>query len=301
MPETYTLARSITRSSSKQTYYTALLMVDRDLIDDFFRAYAYFRWVDDFIDIHSTTVEEGRTFIERQKKLVDKLYNQNAPADLEPHEQIAADLIQNDRTRNSGLQSFIRNMMAIIEFDAQRKGRLISKEELNWYTDRLGLSVTDGIQYFVGNGHPYPTSDQQYLAATGAHIAHLLRDTWIDIEDGFINIPVETLDKHNLKPESFSHAAYKDWVRERAIHARQLFNEGKRYLDSLDVLRCKIVGYWYCARFEGVLDSIERDGYVLRESYDDRKKLSAWLRMIWVSVNVTLKHVLFKPTQNDIR
>jgi hypothetical protein len=47
---TATLARSITWAGSKQTYYTARLMVDRDLMDDFYRAYAYFRWADDMID-----------------------------------------------------------------------------------------------------------------------------------------------------------------------------------------------------------------------------------------------------------
>ena len=36
------LARSITRASSKQAYYTARLMVDKDLANDFYRAYAYF-------------------------------------------------------------------------------------------------------------------------------------------------------------------------------------------------------------------------------------------------------------------
>ena len=46
--------------------------------------------------------------------------------------------------------------------------------------------------------------------------------------------------------------------------ARQYFCEGKRYLDELEVLRCKIVAYWYCARYEGVLDTIERDSYILR-------------------------------------
>ena len=42
---TASLARSITRAGSIQTYFTARLMVDRDLVDDFFRAYAYFRWI----------------------------------------------------------------------------------------------------------------------------------------------------------------------------------------------------------------------------------------------------------------
>ena len=37
------LAQSITRAGSKQTYYTARLLVDRELVSDFYRAYAYFR------------------------------------------------------------------------------------------------------------------------------------------------------------------------------------------------------------------------------------------------------------------
>ena len=50
---TAALAESITRTGSKQTYYTARLMVDKDLVSDFCRAYAYFRWIDDIIDISS--------------------------------------------------------------------------------------------------------------------------------------------------------------------------------------------------------------------------------------------------------
>ena len=42
---------------------------------------------------------------------------------------------------------------------------------------------------------------------------------------------------------------------------------------GLDVLRCKVAGYWYCARFEAVLDTIESDGYRLRAEYEERRKL----------------------------
>ncbi len=45
------LARRITWASSKQSYLTARLLADRDLADDCLRAYAYFRWADDRIDI----------------------------------------------------------------------------------------------------------------------------------------------------------------------------------------------------------------------------------------------------------
>jgi hypothetical protein len=51
-------------------------------------------------------------------------------------------LINHDRGENSGLQSFIRNFMAVIEFDAYRRGRLISKNELEWYSNCLAKAVT---------------------------------------------------------------------------------------------------------------------------------------------------------------
>lgn len=53
---TAALARSITRAGSKQAYYTARLMVDKDLVNDFNRAYAYFRWLDDIIDVSSQSL-----------------------------------------------------------------------------------------------------------------------------------------------------------------------------------------------------------------------------------------------------
>ena len=288
---TATLARSITWASSKQTYYTARLMVDRDLVDDFCRAYAYFRWADDVIDVSSRSVEERISFVGRQRALIDQLYRNERPDDLAPEEEIVADLISHDRGESSGLQSFIRNMFAIIEFDAFRKDRLISQCELTWYTERLAESVTDGLLYFIGNGHPYPLSDDRYLAVTAAHIAHLLRDVVQDVADGFINIPREYLEAHGIGPEEFNSAPFRAWVRGQVTQARQCFREGTRYLDDLAVLRSRIVGRWYCARFEAVLDTIERDGYILRAAYNERRKLSAWLNMAWLGVSVTLQHI----------
>ena len=44
------LATSITRAASKQTYYIVRFLVDRDRVPDAYQAYAYFRWVDDYLD-----------------------------------------------------------------------------------------------------------------------------------------------------------------------------------------------------------------------------------------------------------
>ena len=282
-----TLAQSITRAGSRQTYHTAQLMVDKNLVSEFYKAYAYFRWADDIIDTTSRSRVERISFVKRQRKLIDSLYNHERPSDLGPEEKIVADLIYHDKGDNSGLRSFISNMFAIIEFDAYRKGRIIKRSELAWYTNCLSQAVTDGLQYFIGNNSPYPSGENRYLAAYAAHITHLLRDMISDIRDGFINIPQEYLNEHGISPEDMHSPPYRDWVRNRVDQAREYFQKGKLYLDSLEVLRCKIMGYWYCARFEGVLDIIERDGYILRDVYQMQ---FVWLKMLWLGVRLTFQH-----------
>jgi phytoene/squalene synthetase len=294
------LARPITRSGSIQTYFTAKLMVDKDLVDDFFRSYAYFRWIDDVIDVSSKSDEERITFISNQRSLIDKLYEKGPVADLSPEEKILQDLINNDRGENSGLQSFIRNMFAIIEFDAMRKGRLISETELDWYVNTLGKSVTDGLLYFIGNGTQYPVSDNKYQAGIAAHISHLLRDMHQDDLDGFINIPQEYLIKKNITHKDMDDPAFKDWVRKRVELARGFFIEGKKYLNELDVLRCKIVGYWYCARFEVVLDTIERDAYTLRKGYHERRRISTWLKILWLGLSLSFQHLFSRKKPDSL-
>ncbi len=287
---TATLAQSITWDGSKQTYYTARLMVDKGLVNDCYRAYAYFRWADDVIDVESKSNDERVSFIQRQRELIERLYNNEPAGNLTPEEEIVADLIRHDRG-DGKLGSYIRKFLAVIEFDAHRKGRLISQDELAWYSDHLGKSVTDGIQYFIGHGHPYPTADDRYLAATAAHIAHMLRDMVEDIAEGFVNIPRESLAAHGISAQDIHSPPFRAWVRERVEQAREYFREGKHYLDEIDVLRCKIVAHWYCARFDGVLDAIERDGYVLRSQYNERRKLSAWLGIARLGMSVALRHV----------
>lgn len=293
---TAALAKSITRASSKQSYMTARLLVDKDLVDDCYRAYGYFRWADDVVDAPTPVVESSQSrdervsFIKRQRELIDHLYRNERPEHLAPEEEIVADLICHDRGENRGLESFIRSFLAIIEFDAQRRGQLINQQELTWYSNCLGKAVTDAIQYFISNGHPYPTAGNHYLAATAAHVTHMLRDMVEDVADGYVNIPGEYLEAHGICPEDLESPAMRDWVQSRVQLARQYFRDGKQYVDGLDILRCKIAAHWYCARFEGLLDTIERDGYVLRAEYGRRRKLPTWLRMAALAASVSLQH-----------
>jgi phytoene/squalene synthetase len=274
-----TLAASLTRTASTQTYYTIRFLVDRNLVPDAFRAYAYFRWVDDTLDQAGKRLMERIAFANRQAIILDRCYRGDLPNNLTVEERMLADLIQNDRGKTSGLQSYIRNMMAVMVFDADRRDRLISQNELADYTGWLATSVTEALHYFIGHGSNSPQSEARYLAATAAHITHMLRDTFEDTSTGYFNIPREVLEVHGIAPQDITSDPYRAWVRSRVRLAREYFQAGKGYLGQVENRRCRLAGYAYIARFEWVLDAIERDNYVLRPEYAERKSMASGVRM----------------------
>lgn len=274
------LAASITRAASQQTYYTVRFFVDRDLVPDAYRAYGYFRWVDDRLDQGGMQRPERMAFVERQRGLMDRCYRGEGPRDLTDEEYLLADLIRGDREKNSGLQAYIRNMMAVMALDADRRGRLISHEELAGYTRSLATAVTEALHYFIGYRCKSPHDETRYLAATAAHITHMLRDTLDDAEAGYFNIPREYLEFHGIDPRDVWSDPYRAWVQGRVQLAQACFKAGRGYLAQVANPRCRMAGYAYIARFDGVLEAIERDGYRLRAEYPECKSLGAGMRMI---------------------
>lgn len=284
------LAATITRAASKQTYYTIRFLVDDRLVDDAYRAYAYFRWVDDWLDQETRPRSERLAFVKRQQTLMDGCSRGDALADLTPEESLLADLIQRDTNKNSGLQAYIRNMMTVMAFDAARRGQLISQRELNEYTRWLAVAVTEALHYFIGHNCASPRGEMRYLAVTGAHITHMLRDALEDTDAGYYNIPREVVATSGIAPWDVESKAYRGWVKERVHKARACFRMGRDYLAQVENLRCRIAGYAYIHRFEGVLDSIEREGYLLRAEYPERKSNSRGVEMIGWALWMALKY-----------
>jgi phytoene/squalene synthetase len=284
------LAATITRNASKQTYYTIRFLVDDGLVDDAYRAYAYFRWVDDWLDRETRPRAERLAFVERQRALVDSCARGNPPGDLTPEECMLANLIQRHPDNHGGLQAYVRNMMAVMAFDADRRGRLISQRELDEYTRWLAVAVTEALHYFIGHCCASPHGEMRYLAVTGAHITHMLRDALEDAEAGYYNIPRQVVTAHGIAPWDVKSKVYRDWVRERVHQARACFEAGRDYLAQVENLRCRMAGYAYIYRFEVVLDYIEREGYTLRARYPERKKSSRRLAMIGWALWLALKY-----------
>ena len=275
------LASSITKAASTQTYFTVRFLVDRDRLDDAFRTYGYFRWVDDVLDANTGSAPERRAFIERQKSLLDRCYRGEFPQDASIHENMLVELVSHDHETNSGLQSYLHNMMLVMDFDARRRGRLISQAELNEYTRWLAVAVTEAMHYFIGHASFTPHDETRYLAVSAAHITHMLRDTLDDVQAGYYNIPREVLEANHISPQDVHSEVYRAWVKSRVQLARQYFKAGRTYLARVQNRRCRLAGFAYTARFEWLLDTLESESYALRAQYPERKSLKAGLRMSW--------------------
>jgi hypothetical protein len=252
-------------------------------VADAFRAYGYFRWVDDVIDAKSGLMSEKIAFADRQKSLLESCYCGKTPDDLCPEEWMLVDLVRNDTENNSGLLIYLRNMMDVMIFDAKRRGQIISQAELFDYSHKLGKAVTEALYYFIGHDDPTPRHEARYMAVTAAHITHMLRDALEDVENGYYNVPGEYLATRSIKPEDVKNQAYRDWVCGRVQLARGYFKMGRECTAQVKNLRCRLAGYAYTTRFEWMLDAIERDNYCLRSEYPERKSLWAGLWMIWTT------------------
>ena len=129
-------------------------------------------------------------------------------------------------------------MMAVMAFDADRRGRLISQSELADYTCWLAKAVTDALFYFIDGGRATPNHPARYLAASGAHVAHMLRDALDDAGAGYYNIPREVLAAEKISPLDICSEAYRTWVAARVRLAREYFAAGKD-----NIMYSSLIGY----------------------------------------------------------
>jgi phytoene/squalene synthetase len=292
-----TIASAITKAASKQTYYTIRFLVDRERVEDAYRAYAYFRWVDDLLDSEAGSESQRRSFLDRQKCLLETCYQGREPHDPCLQENMLVELIRHDPHPNSGLQIYLQNMMRVMEFDAERRGRLVSAAEMDSYTYWLARAVMEAIHYFIGHDDFSPHDETRYLAVSAAHITHMLRDTFDDMKLGYYNIPGELLEANHIGPQDTCSDAYRTWVKSRISLAREYFKAGRGYFARVRNARCRLACFAYIARFEWLLDTIEKEDYCLRPQYNERKSPRTGLLMSWLTLSSVL-HIRAADTQS---
>jgi phytoene/squalene synthetase len=278
-------AATITRTASTQTYFTIRFLVDRSRVEDAYRAYAYFRWLDDLLDAPDppgprADAHRARVrLLERQQWLLEVCLHGEAPHDMTPHESMLVELTRHPDTEYGGLESYLRNMMRVMAFDVGRRGRLISAAELDEYTRWLAVAVSDAMHHFIGHGNKPADDEARYRAVSGAHILHMLRDTYEDQRAGYCNVPREVLEAASIEPYDTDSEAYRSWVAERVTLARGHLDAGRSYFARLECRRHRLAGLAYIGRFDWLTDTIAKDGFRLRRRYDDARGYRTLLRM----------------------
>jgi phytoene/squalene synthetase len=280
------LASTITRTASTQTYLTIRCLVDRSRVEDAFRAYAYFRWLDDVLDAEdppgSTAGAAGMRIrlLERQQWLLERCLRGEAPREVRPEEAMLVELVgRAGSTGRGGLDSYLRNMMEVMAFDVGRRGRLVSGAELDEYTRWLAVAVSDAMHHFIGHGSRHADDEARYLAVSGAHILHMLRDTHEDLRAGYCNVPREVLEAGSIGPGDTDSDAYRAWVAARVELAQRYLDAGRSYFTSVECRRHRLAGLAYIGRFDWLTRTIAQDGFRLRPRYDDARGLRTVLRM----------------------
>jgi phytoene/squalene synthetase len=282
---TPSLAATITKAASKQTYFTIGLLVDRSRVADAYRAYAYFRWVDDVLDAGSLSSwdqsarAKGVEFLERQQALLAACLRGEAPGHVDAHEAMLAELVRHAGADGAGLRTYLLEMMRVMAFDAERRGRLITRLELDDYTRSLAVAVTEAMHHFIGHGSDAPGDPDRYRAVTGAHILHMLRDTVADLHAGYVNVPREVLEASSIGPRDVHADAYRTWVRERVRRAEAELAAGEAYFARHRSRRHRLAGLAYVARFRWLIDRFERDDFRVRPADADAAGPATTLRM----------------------
>jgi len=281
------LAAATTKSASRQTYYTIRFLVDRQRVEDAYRAYGYFRWVDDLLDGDALAGRDASPaaslsrarFILRQQSLLDRCLQGEVPRDVSPHEAMLVELVRRSDRADPRLEAYLRNMMLVMDFDVRRRGRRVTDAELTEYTRWLATAVTEAMHYFIGSRDVAPYDDLRYMAATGAHIVHMLRDTYPDLQAGYFNVPREVLEAHAIETTDVRSAPYRAWVEGRVRLARACFAAGRAYLTRVRSRRHRLAALAYIGRFEWLTEVLEDEDFVLRAHYARRGHLTSALRI----------------------
>lgn len=267
-----------TRRASRQSWATIRWLVDRDRRADAFYLYAYFRWLDDQVDDVLQSTQERIAFIHRERALLQEALSKPAPSTVAAEEEMLLVLARRDACEAGRLHIALESMLAVMEFDASRRGKVVASAELARYTNVLAVAVTESLHWAIGHDDYAPLDEHRYTAVAAAHGAHMLRDLVEDVAAGYVNVPAEEIAR-GIDPVHPESAAMREWVRRRVEQLRGDFAVGRAQIARCENARCRLAGHAYVARFIWVLDTIEREGYVVRPCYADRKRLRAGLSM----------------------
>lgn len=232
------------KSKNRFTYIFWNLFFSRDQIPVLFLTYAFFRWLDDMVDENSNSIEFSKLLIDREVNNLVSLY---AGIDVVPEydeENYLIAVVKNDLQKEEILRKIIEDFFSAISWDLRRRNSIPEQCELNRYSYLLGQSYSQGMVIGLG----YKSYDPRFIhigeyCGVAAHLTHLMRDLFIDLDLGYINISKEDVDKYHIdfkaNPVDFKNQL-KPWFIETINRTFRLYNKGMNFIPLLPSFKAKV-------------------------------------------------------------
>jgi phytoene/squalene synthetase len=263
-------AKRITRKHNIFMFCLGRILLSLKYFPLFCLCYAYFRWLDDKVDSSNISEPEISHLINRQKRIIDSIIlgSQEQIDDLCASEQMLA-LLLIDKQNSRNLKKSVLEMLSAIEFDAERRHKVINKDALENYSRKVGGAFAEFLVNCISPSlvHVNPIDDIR-VAAYSAHRIHVLRDFYDDLKRGYINISKEELRKLGTQVDSLQEIDLRPWVRDRVQISSQEFQKSLPTISCIKNTKCRILGLFTSARYLVILEKIKFDGYILQKEYN---------------------------------
>lgn len=309
------VACEVTRTCNPTAYRLARLFFNRSMLPVYCLGYAYFRWLDDLVDAPNALNNLVRTMLDRQRDIISAMYEyetQSIYLALNIYEQMLVELISYDRTNGQSLQTYITDMLGLLEFDAKRRYQLCKQKDLDDYSRSLGRAYTKVLQICTARGNFLANNHEDNLAGYAAHQAHILRDFYIDVPLGYFNISQEYMKSLGYTLEQLSSMELdqldlRPWVRDTVSTGTRAFIQGLKAIKQIRNWRCRLLGYVTSAQYIYVLEKIKQNDYCLQRDYTassiEKRRMLAWaLKMSFISefdINSLIHKVTIAEPQNS--
>lgn len=277
-------APGVVRKNNWVTFWLGRLCFGPAAYKDLVLLYRFLREIDDYVDAPGRSYRDAKVFLKRHRCWIEEAYTRPELCPV----RLISPVIEYDRKNGRRLEPVIAGMLDVFEFDAQRKGQVVSRDELLSYSKALTRCYVGMLLAFLDGPGDCRTAGE--VLAHACHRVHMLRDYHEDSKLGYINVPQEALRKHGLNVLGSSDKDLRAYVREESGSIAALFKQGKDELARTARLRVKIIGAMYCFHYETILHRLEDSSYCLQRNYP--AGLSDLPRIVRFAARLALLHVL---------
>jgi phytoene/squalene synthetase len=229
------------KTVSPFSYYFGRLFFVSERREILYKAYGYFRWLDDIVDQAAIPRQQADEIIQRQSQLIAAWYEGRDSLQGQDTESLMKDVIQCNRPLGCPLRPMARGFLDALSWDVQRRYTIVEQEALDRYSQLLGCSYAHGLLFGFGLS-PVESRYQTivYLGGVASHLSHMIRDYEEDRELGYINISREALRRFQIDLDESQSANVRRWKRSLARKACAMFREARKQRNTLPTARARI-------------------------------------------------------------